>query len=350
MNLLGPFQFHALMHPYALLLLPLVALLLFLEWGARAPGAVRISTGEVLARLRSPGKTALRKLPAALRACGLALLLFALARPMQGLRPRVDRADVIDIMLCVDVSGSMTAMDFVSRGEPRTRLAVTKDAVRHFIDSRKHSRGDRFGLDRIGLILYAGYAWTQCPPTLDYAVLEREIERAHIDERDRRKQGTAIGSAIGLAVSRLRRSEARTRVVILLTDGLNNSGELDPITAAQLAADYDIRVYTIGAGSKGEVLVPQRTLWGERMVPYNMPIDEQMLTRIADLTGGRFYRATDTASLERAYEEITRLETTEIEIGDYYEYKEGFVPWAVLGALAMTASLFSRRIWFDPIP
>lgn len=343
-------QINMFMHPWLLLLAPLIVVVLLLECFARAPGSINISTGETLRKLSGTQRALLRHLPAVVRAIALLLLLLALARPLKGLQPRVDRADVVDIMLCVDVSGSMAAQDFESRGARMNRLEVTKEAVRDFIASRKHKPGDRYGLDRLGLVLYAGYAWTQCPLTLDYGLLEHELELARIDERDPRKQGTAIGSAIGLAVSRLRKSEADTKVIILLTDGLNNSGELDPITAANLAREYGIRIYTIGAGSQEEVLVPRRSLWGNVMMPAQMPIDEETLQKIADLTGGRFYRATDTESLVGAYEEINQLEATEIEIGDYYEYEEGFLPFAVLGGLLMFAAVFMRRMWFEAIP
>lgn len=344
------FQINTFMHPWLLLLAPLIVLLFVLECFARAPGAISISTGETLRRVASAKRAVLRRLPALMRALALLLLLVALARPLKGLQPRLDRADVVDIMLCVDVSGSMAAQDFESRGARKNRLEVTKDAVRDFIASRKQKPEDRYGLDRLGLVLYAGYAWTQCPLTLDYDLLDRELELASIDERDPRKQGTAIGSAIGLAASRLRKSEADTKVIILLTDGLNNSGELDPVTAANLAKEYSIRIYTIGAGSQGEVLVPRRSLWGNVMMPAQMPIDEESLRKIAEITGGRFYRATDTESLIGAYEEINQLEATEIEIGDYYEYEEGFFPWAVFGGALMCAAVVVRRMWFEPIP
>ena len=344
------FQADTFMHPWLLLLAPLVVLLFVLECFARAAGAISISTGETLRAVGSAQRAVLRRLPALMRAVALLLFLVALARPLTGMQPRQDRADVVDLMLCVDVSGSMAAQDFESRGTRLNRLDVVKEAVRDFIKSRKQKPEDRYGLDRLGLILFAGYAWTQCPLTLDYALLDRELELAYIDDRNPRKQGTAIGSAIGLAVSRLRRSEAETKVIILLTDGLNNAGELDPITAAHLASEYGIRVYTIGAGSQGEVLVPRRNLWGEVMVPAYIPIDEEALERIADITGGRFYRATDTESLRNAYREINQLEATEIEIGDYYEYEEGFLPWALLGGLTMLGAVFVRRMWFEPIP
>ncbi len=344
------FQANMFMHPWLLLLAPFVVLLFAFECFSRAAGAISISTGETLRAVGSAQRAVLRRLPALMRAVALLLLLVALARPLTGMQPRHDRADVVDIMLCVDVSGSMAAQDFASKGTRMNRLDVVKETVRGFIESRKQRPEDRYGLDRLGLILFAGYAWTQCPLTLDYALLERELDLAYIDTRNPRKQGTAIGSAIGLAVSRLRRSEAETKVIILLTDGLNNAGELDPITAAHLAREYGIRVYTIGAGSQGEVLVPRRSLWGETMVPAYIPIDEESLERIAEITGGRFYRATDTESLVHAYQEINQLETSEIEISDYYEYEEGFLPWALLGGLTMLGAVFVRRMWFEPIP
>ncbi|MCP4641053.1 MAG: VWA domain-containing protein [bacterium] len=350
MTLLTPFLFNKLMHPWLLVLLPGIGALLLAELFARAPGAMRISTGEVLARLRRSPRVALRGAPAVLRAVGLAFLLMALARPLQGLQARRDTADIVDIMLCVDVSGSMKAMDFVSKGERRNRLFVTKEAVRDFLENRKQRTGDRFGVDRIGLVLYAGYAWTQCPLTLDYDMLERELDVATIDETDQRKRGTAIGSAVGLAVSKLRKSEAKSKVIILLTDGRNNSGELDPITASRFAKEYGIRIYSIGAGSEGEALVPHRTVFGERLVPMSLPIDLDTLNRIAEISGGRFYRATDTQSLQGAYDEINELETTEVDIDDYYDYEEGFVPWAAVGAVALGLSILTRRVWFEPIP
>lgn len=350
MMALETFRFERLMHPGLIWLWAAVAALFLAEVSARAPGLMRVSTGETLARIRGRGAGWFRYLPAAIRALGLGLLVVALARPMKDLEPRRDTADVIDIMLCVDVSGSMQAMDFVEGGERRDRLSVTKEAVRDFLRNRTEHDEDRFGVDRIGLVVYAGYAWTQCPLTLDYGMLERELERAHIDETDPKKQGTAIGSALGLAVGKLGKSEAESKVIVLLTDGRHNRGELDPLTAALFAKDFGIRVYTIGAGSGGQALVRRKGLLGDTMVPMNLPIDIETLVQIAETTGGRFYRATDTASLQGAYREIDQLETTEIEITDAVDYKEGFVPWAALGTASLLASVFSRRLWFEAIP
>ena len=348
MSMLQPFRFNMIADPWLLLVLVAV----FALWTAelfRRPGAsIAVSTGSVLARVRSKKQTLIRHVPALLRAMGLVFLVLALARPMQGLERRTDRANVVDIMLCVDVSGSMKATDFYAQGEPRDRLYVTKAAVHDFIDSRKLERKDRYGLDRIGLVLYGTFAWTQCPLTLDYGVLEREVDNADVAQ-DVQKSQTAIGSAIGLAVSRLRDSEAKSKVIILLTDGINNSGQLDPITAAKLAADYGIKVYTIGAGSTEAGIIRARGILG--LIPRRTdPIDEDAMKTIANVSGGKYYRATDTESLLAAYEEINRLEATEVDVGDYFEYKEGFVPYASVGMIAMMLSVFARRRWFDPIP
>jgi Ca-activated chloride channel homolog len=344
------FGFDKLLHPWFLLLLAAVAALLVAECLRRPPGAVGISTGETLAAIRGRGSRALQVLPALLRAAGLTLLVVALARPMAGIAPRAQRADIVDIMLCVDVSGSMKAMDFSENGQMRDRLHVTKLAVGDFIESRKFRPGDRFGIDRIGLVLYAGYAWTQTPLTLDYGVLANDLDQARIEERDRAKAGTAIGSAVGLAVSRLIKSEAKSRVIILLTDGLNNAGELDPMSAARIAKDYGIRIYTIGAGSGDEVMLPVETMFGPQLRRAHIPMDEEVLERIADTTGGRYFRARDTRGLQQAYREIDKLEATEIEVGEAWDYQDAFFPWALMGGLLSVASMLGRRMWFDPIP
>ena len=351
MNLLGPFQFSVLSHPWIILLVIPVMVLLVVEIFSRPAGALTISTGEVIRRIRGRSKSMSRRLPAVLRALALCLLIIAIARPLKGLQASRERADVIDIMLCVDVSGSMLAEDFTAGRKRFSRIEVTKEAVRHFLNSRKDRKGDRYGLDRVGLILYGTYAWTQGPLTLDYGILEHELDRLYIDGNEAKSKQTAIGSAIGLAVRRLSKSEADSKVIILLTDGQNNSGQLDPITAARLAKEYDMRIYTIGAGAPEGGLMQQNTIFGAVFSGRRRrPVDEETLRKIASATGGKYYRATDRDSLQGAYDEINELETTEIEIGEYYEYKEGFVPYVIAGTAAMLISIFSRRFWFEPIP
>jgi Ca-activated chloride channel family protein len=329
--------------PWVLSLWVLVAVILLMELRTKAPGHIIVSTGNILAGIGAGAVNWLRHLPAFLRAAGLALLVVALAGPLHGFQVRKDRENIVDIVLCVDVSESMNEMDFIVNGQRATRLDVTKAAVQDFIDSRKIASEDRYGVDRLGIVLYAGIAWTACPLTLDYGILEHELEQAHVEDGrlQPEKQGTAIGSALGLAVQRLKDTESKSKVIVLLTDGLNNRGELDPITAAEIAKSYGIRIYTIGAGA----LNPRRTL-----LSASRPIDEESLKRIAETTGGKYYQATDLDSLRQAYAEIDELERTEIEIGEYYEYKEAFMPWLLAGGILAIASIFSRRVWFEVLP
>lgn len=341
MKWLSALQFQTLKHPEVLLLLIGVLLLFLAEITARPSGVLSISTGDTLAAIASRSKALLRHLPAVLRALALTFLVIAMARPLSGMRPRVESAEVRDIMLAVDVSGSMTAEDFVdASGTRRDRLFVTKAAVRDFLKNRKARADDRYGMDRAGLLLYASYAWIQTPLTLDYALLEHDLDKVYIDQRDEKHNRTAIGSAVGLAVSNLVKSPAESKVVVLLTDGINNYGELDPITAAELAKRFDIRVYTIGAGS------PVR----RSPILQDNPIDEDTMKRIADITGAKYYRATDLASLRQAYDEINALETTKVDLGEVYDYDEAFMPYAVLGGLLMFSSVFIRRAWLEAIP
>ena len=325
--------------PVFLFLLIPAALLLIAEWFTRPHGAIRISTGSEAAELSGKHRQELRRIPMILRALGLALLILAVARPLTGMRPRVESAEVRDIMLAVDVSGSMTAKDFRINDRPQDRLYVTKLAVLDFIDSRKVDEDDRFGMDRVGLLLYASYAWIQTPLTLDYALLEHDLTNVFIDQNDEKHNRTAIGSAVGLSLSNLLKSEAESKVIILLTDGINNAGALDPLTAADLAKERGIRVYTIGAGA-----TRRSSFSGQN------PIDEETLQKIAEATGGKYYRATDLDTLREAYQEINELETTEIELGEVYDYDEGFMPYAVLGTGLLLLSVGMRRQWFEAIP
>lgn len=325
--------------PTLLFLLIPVFLLLLAEWFARPHGVIRISTGSEIGELPRNHSEGLRRVPTVLRALGLALLILALARPLTGMRPRVESAEVRDIMLAVDVSGSMTAKDFRIDNKPEDRLFVTKLAVRDFIDSRKVDIGDRFGMDRVGLLLYASYAWIQTPLTLDYALLEHDLKNVYIDQNDEKHNRTAIGSAVGLSLNNLMKSEAESKVIILLTDGINNAGALDPLTAAELANERGIRVYTIGAGATS-----RSTFSGQN------PIDEETLQKIAETTGGKYYRATDLETLREAYREINELETTEIELGEVYDYDEGFLPYAIFGTALVLCSVLMRRQWFEAIP
>nr|AUN36969.1 BatA [uncultured bacterium] len=340
----GPFSFDRLGAPWWLLLVPVMALLLLFELRQRPAGSVALSTASVFKNMATSMRVRLRFIPPVLRFLGLSLLIVALAGPLHGYQLRKNRAKVIDIELAFDTSGSMQQQDFAINGRSASRLDVAKQAVRSFLERRKQNDGDRFGLDRVGLVLFARYAWTQSPLTLDYGLISHELDE--IKKPAENKDGTAIGSALGLSVARLRDSEAKSKVIILLTDGINNRGELDPLTAADIAKKYGIKVYTIGAGSAEEGV---STLNG--IIPVRRePIDEDTMKKIAEITGGKYYRAADTDQLMAAYAEIDSLETTEVDAEDYYEYRPAFAAWALAGALLIAGSVGSRRKWFEAVP
>lgn len=250
----------------------------------------------------------------------LTLLIFALAKPYHWSMNDDSSADYkygIDIILTMDVSGSMLARDF----EPN-RLEAAKLVAKEFIKGR---RGDR-----IGLVVYGESAFTACPATLDYNVLIEQLSRVGVD--DRIGSGTAIGTGLGTAVTRLREERESGKVIILLTDGRNNSGEISPMTAAELARAKGIRVYTIGMGGKGPALMPQNTVFGTQFVPQEVDIDETTLKKIADLTDGKYFRATNKNSLQDIYAEIEKLEKRKLEDQRYKSeppaHPEGFLNWA----------------------
>jgi Ca-activated chloride channel family protein len=208
----------------------------------------------------------------------------------------------------------MLAEDFESKGKRRNRLYVAKEVVEDFIKWREN--------DRIGMVVFAGHAYTQCPLTPDYDVLLQFLEKVKIGMVE---DGTAIGSAIGVCVNRIKSSKAKSKVIILLTDGRNNSGEIDPLTAAELAKTFGIKIYTVGAGTKGLAPYPRTNLLGYKVYQsLKIEIDDEGLTEIAKITGGRYFRATDTDSLKEVYKQIDNLEKTEMEVTKYTEYNELF--------------------------
>ncbi|MCF6158224.1 MAG: VWA domain-containing protein [wastewater metagenome] len=249
-----------------------------------------------------------------LRSLALILLIIALARPQSGNEHTKVLTEGIDIVLAIDVSGSMLAEDFDIGGKRYNRLHVIKQVVEDFIKRRTN--------DRIGLVVFAGRAYTQCPMTLDYGMLLQLLEKAEIGMIE---DGTAVGSAIGSSVDRLRNTKAKSKVIILLTDGRNNAGEIDPFTAAEIAKTFDVKIYTIGAGTKGLAPFPAFDIFGNKvMKQVKIDIDDDALREIARITGGSYYRATDTGSLKEIYNQIDKLEKTEAEITQYTEYKELF--------------------------
>jgi Ca-activated chloride channel family protein len=314
-----------------LLLLALAALPAY-AWLRRPGGVLRFSSLGLLPA-RPSWRTRLAWLPAAGVALAIVAFAVALAGPRTGRRGGAVRRDGIAIMMVVDVSGSMRALDLSEGDEERTRLAAVVDVFEDFVD------GDGAGLpgrpsDAIGLIGFARYADTRCPLTLDHDVLGRIADQLAIVE-DQAEDGTAIGDGLGLAVERLRESKARSRVAILLTDGVNNAGEDTPEAAAALARKLGIKVYAVGAGTTGLARVRvQDPFTGESVLRQTMvEIDEDTLRAIAAETGGTYFRATDAAGLRQVYEEIDRLERTELEEERRRDFDEHYGVALALGLL-----------------
>lgn len=325
--------------PWMLLLLAVVPLLARPRRRSQPP-ALPYPVVDAL-RAVGPGRRARwRWLLTALRVAALTLLVVALARPQLGRASTQVRAEGIDIMLAVDVSSSMLAEDFQLDDGRANRFEAVKAVVREFLDKRPN--------DRVGLVLFAARPYTQSPLTLDHGWLLANLDRARIGMIE---DGTAVGSALAAAVGRLEGSEAKSKVVILLTDGQSNAGKVPPLTAAESAKALGYRVYTIGAGTRGTAPYPQVDPFG-RKVYVNMPVDvdEETLRKIADETGGRYFRATDTESLRKIYADIDHLETTSIEGLQYLAYDELYV-WLVLAALALLiGEALLAQTWLRVLP
>lgn len=306
-------------YPWMTLALTLIPLLVYLRvrMGERVP-SLRYSSVGSLARLPRSIWARLSWVPFALRVVAIALLLTALARPQKGATGEEIRAEGVDIMLVIDVSSSMLAEDF----RPNNRLHVAKEVVADFIKRRDN--------DRLGMTVFARHAITKTPLTLDHDILLTHLDDVAIGTV---ADGTAIGNAIASSVNRLKDSEAESKIMILLTDGENTAGEVDPVTAAELARTFGVRVYAVGVGRGGLVPYPfHDPLYGTVYREVEIPIDEEGLEEIATITGAQFFRARDAESLKAVYDEIDALETTEIEQIQYVRYTE-LAPYFMLAAL-----------------
>ena len=260
------------------------------------------------------------------RILAIGFVIIALARPQTTLEKEKVKTEAIDIVLTMDISPTMLSRDF----EPN-RLGAAKEVAKDFIEGRRN--------DRIGLVVFAAESFTQCPVTTDYRVLKDQLEET---ETGMIEDGTAIGMGLATAVNRLKESEAKSKVVILLTDGLNNRGSIDPVTAAKMAEKFGIKVYTIGIGSKGKAPYPVQTPHGRTYRMQKVNIDEDLLKNIADRTGGKYYRATDADKLSEIYEAIDKLEKTKIQVSAFKRYNEEFLPFALIAAALFGLELISR--------
>ena len=325
--------------PHYLWLLTLLApMTAYYVWRTMQGGAaIRISTVAGILHAPKTVRHYLRHLPFALRAAAFALLVVALARPQDIEQNVRTNTEGIDIVLAIDVSASMLARDF----RP-DRITAAKEVAGSFV-------ADRYG-DRIGLVVFAAEAFTQSPLTTDQSTLQTLLARIRSGLID--DSGTAIGNGLATAINRLRESEAKSKVIILLTYGVNNRGQIAPMTAAEIARAQGIRVYTIGVGTEGTAPYPAVDIYGQPtgdVVMAKVEIDEKTLGAMADLTGGKYFRATDNAKLKAIYDEINQLEKSKVEVTERISYHERFLVWALaaLGALLLEfllSNLVLKRI------
>jgi Ca-activated chloride channel family protein len=311
-------------HPELLFLLLLLPVIAFLLGRRGRVAAVEYSSANVAREVARTTRSSAGRWILLFPLLAAALFIVGLARPQVLEGSSEVQASGIDIMMCIDVSGSMQSLDYVVDGQPTSRVTTVKAAVSKFIDARED--------DRLGLIEFSAEPYLVSPLTLDHDWVRQGLERVDTGQIP---DGTAIGSAIAMGVNRLRESPAKSKVIVLLTDGCNNMGKISPIMAAQAAKALGVRVYTIGAGSKGDAPFPVKDQFGNthiEMIPADM--DADTLTKIADMTGGKFFRADDTQKLHDTYEEIDRLEKTTRTVKHYENVSELFA-WAVVPGLLL---------------
>ena len=315
-----------------LLLIPVI-----IWWGyrqkRRSAASFRLTTLGGLQHLKPSLRIRLRPILTVLRIIALTGLTIALARPQSSNVTETIDSEGIDIVMAIDVSGSMLAEDF----KPN-RIEAAKKVATDFIEQRQG--------DRIGLVIFAGESFTQCPVTIDHNVLKEQIAEIKSGVL---VDGTAIGDGLATAVDKLRNTKGKSRVIILLTDGVNNQGKVGPELALEIAKAYKVRVYTIGVGTQGQAPYPQQTPFGTQKIMMPVQIDEALLNKIAKETGGNYYRATNNSSLSSIYKQIDKLEKTNIETNSYKHYAELFFPFALLAICALALELVLRNTIYRSI-
>lgn len=322
-------------HPWFFGLLLLIPLMIW--WHLRKKNednpALRLTTLGGLSAASAGGRARFRPVLFVLRVIGLAALSVALARPQSSNTTENVDSEGIDIILSIDVSGSMLAEDF----KPNRIEAAKAEALR-FIDQRP--------TDRIGLVIFSGESFTVCPITIDHNVLKNQLSQI---KNGMMTDGTSIGMGLATAVDRLRYAKGKSKVVILMTDGVNNTGIIDPSTALEIAKAFGVRIYTIGIGTMGQALMPQQTPFGiqKQMVP--VEIDERLLRHMASSTKGKYFRATGNRSLASVYDDIDKMEKTRIDITSFKHYAELFFPFAMIAIIAIAAECILRFTVFRSI-
>lgn len=330
---MGEYSFAYPQYLWLLLLVPVMVIWYILKHKNRHP-AMQVPGLQWTAKAPVTFRHYLQHLLFAFRMLVIAFLVIVLARPQSHDQWEEVITEGIDIMISLDISTSMLAEDF----KPN-RLEAAKDIATEFISGRRN--------DRIGLVIFSGESFTQCPLTTDHAVLInllREVEIGMIED------GTAIGMGIATAVNRLRNSESQSKIIILLTDGVNNRGAIDPITAANIAETFDIRVYTVGVGSRGPAPYPVQTPRGVQYQNIEADIDEDVLMEIADITGGRYFRAEDENKLLEIYSEIEQLERSMIDVRQFSASREEYRAFALVAGLLLLAEWLARVLWLRNLP
>lgn len=321
-------------NPYFFLLLLVIPFMIWWENSRRknASPVMRLTTISGI-KTKPGGKASARPVLFALRVIALTMLIIALARPQStNVTENVD-TEGIDIVMGIDVSGSMLAEDF----KPN-RIEAAKRVALEFVDKRPS--------DRIGMVIFAGESFTMCPITIDHEVLKKQISEI---KSGLITDGTSIGMGLATAVDRLRNSKAKTKVIILMTDGVNNTGLIDPSTALEIAKAYHVRCYTIGIGTMGQAIIPVQTPMGIQKQMMQVEIDEPLLEKIAAETGGKYFRATGNKRLEEIYTDIDKLEKTSIEVSSFKHYTDLFFPFALIAIICIALEMLLRYTVFKSI-
>ena len=328
-------------YPWVMLLIVLIPVLAVLtnQGRLRRPATLRYADVTLVREMSQSWRVRGRIVLKLLRWLGMALLLIAIARPQTGDARQVVRGEGVDIALALDISSSMASLDF----QPDNRLVAAKNVITEFVSGRE--------FDRIGLVVFANEAFSQAPLTVDHDVLVRLLQNVGLARDLQLADGTAIGMGIATAANMLKDSSAESKIIILLTDGVNTAGQIDPFTAAQAAKTLGIRVYTIGAGKPGQVPVTVRNIIGEETIAYmESIIDEDTLSIIAEETGGLYYRATDTNGLREIYNSIDELEKSDVEVQTFTRYDE-LAHWILIPAIAIfILEMLLRKTIFRKIP
>jgi len=323
-------------YPWVLYFLIIVPLMLVWYWfkGRQKQPSITYSSLSIFRNIAFSWRERFRHIPIILRVLAVALLIIALARPQNFSSGENIYTEGIDLAMVLDISGSMLAEDL----KPN-RIEAAKNVIDNFIKGRTS--------DRIGLVIFARDSFTQCPLTVDYSVLLnllRQVKSGMIED------GTAIGNAIANGVNRLKDSKSKSKIIILLTDGVNNAGEVDPVFAAQIAKTFGIRIYTIGVGTKGEAPYPVQTPFGIRYQMIPVEIDESVLKQISSITGGEYFRATDNKTLQAIYDKIDKLEKSRVEITSYRNAKELFYGWLEAGLFLLVLEVGLSKSIFRRLP